>query len=129
MSNTITWQSVPDYDGWGFDSYWKCPEWMQWYYALKAHYGTATAKNIWLKAWGKMDSFEHAANFCRYNADFVAFLKREKIPGLTNFISDTIVNAGKVATNTTTAANTIVKLLPAALIVVGGALLVKELRK
>lgn len=91
-TKAITWDSKPDYDGWGWDSYWSCLDWQKWFIALKNHYGQKQAKQIWLTAADKVDGFEHF-NWCRYNSSFVAFLKENDLMEITNVISRS-ANAG-----------------------------------
>lgn len=43
--------SKPDYDGWGWDSWWTASDWMTWHKALKAQYGIEEANSRFINAW------------------------------------------------------------------------------
>ena len=43
--------STPDYDGWGWDSWWTAQDWITWHKALKAQYGIDEANSRFLNAW------------------------------------------------------------------------------
>ena len=34
-----TWNTAPNYDEWGSDSYWSCADWVQWHKLLKEKFG------------------------------------------------------------------------------------------
>lgn len=48
-----TWNTVPNYDEWGSDTYWSCEDWVQWHKLLKEHFGSERAKYIWEFAYGQ----------------------------------------------------------------------------
>lgn len=99
----ITADSQPDYDGWGPDSYWGCAEWQAWHQVLEQEYGRARAKEMWLTAWEKQGSFDHALNACRYNSDFVSYFMSKGID-IRSFVSAIFTNVTEAAVNTTQAA-------------------------
>jgi len=75
--NPITWDSMPDYDGWFIDSYWDCNDWITWYNELKNHYGDVNAKTVWLNAYHQA-GFGAASYDCRsFNSPFKNFLYQE----------------------------------------------------
>jgi hypothetical protein len=43
--------SKPDFDSWGFDSWWTAQDWLTWHRALKASYGLDEANRIFVTAW------------------------------------------------------------------------------
>lgn len=49
----INWNTVPDYDKWGSDTWWGCQEWVMWHKALVPHFGKKTANDIWDYAFAK----------------------------------------------------------------------------
>jgi hypothetical protein len=71
----ITAASIPDYDGWGPDTYWSCSDWITWHKALVQEYGLENANTIAQEAWNKQDAFEHNYNWCKYNQEFVSYFK------------------------------------------------------
>jgi hypothetical protein len=48
-----TWNTVPNYDEWGNDTYWSCDDWVQYHKLLKDHFGAERAKYIWEFAYGQ----------------------------------------------------------------------------
>jgi hypothetical protein len=48
-----TWNTVPNYDEWGNDTFWSCEDWMQWHKLLKGHFGEEKARYIWNTAYSK----------------------------------------------------------------------------
>ena len=48
-----TWNTVPNYDEWGSDTYWSCEDWIQYHKLLKQHFGEERAKYIWEFAYGQ----------------------------------------------------------------------------
>jgi hypothetical protein len=51
MTYTINADSYPDYDEWGYDDYWKLPEWQTFYDELIKKYGADEGSRRWLDAW------------------------------------------------------------------------------
>jgi hypothetical protein len=94
-ATNITWDSKPDYDGWGWDSFWSCKEWMLWHEALKQYYGQKEANRIWLIAADKVDGFEHF-NVCRYNSTFADFLSKNDLKEASSIFSRTATDAADV---------------------------------
>ena len=89
----ITAESYPDYDGWGFDNYWKCTDWMIWYGKLKEAYGTTEAKLRWKSAWEKQDASASPYLWCLYSDDFYDFVRDNDL-GLSNTLADVTSGAG-----------------------------------
>lgn len=50
-SATITADSKPDYDAFGWDSHWNCDEWVDWWEAMEKKYSAAEADSRWSAAW------------------------------------------------------------------------------
>jgi hypothetical protein len=121
MAVIITADSVPDYDAWGPDNYWSCEDWIAWHKALKDKYGKATADTTWQTAWNKQDSWEHNYNWCKYGADFNAYVNAEKLSA-THLLSDVIAGGTRIGGNVIGAAegatNTVRWIIPALIIIV-----------
>ncbi len=98
----ITWESQPDYDGWGWDTYWGCEEWMAWHKELKRKYGSEKANYLWKSAWDKQGSFDAPLNSCRYNTTFVNYFLNEGID-IRSFISALFTNSTETLVNATDA--------------------------
>jgi len=99
----ITYQSEPDFDAWGPDTYWKCAEWKQWHEALVRKYGVKKAGEIWVVAWNKQGTFDYALNWCKYDTVFVNYLLQNGID-IRSFVSAIFTNVAETAVNTTEAA-------------------------
>lgn len=95
---SITWQSKPDYDGWGADRYWSCADWMIWFDRLEEKYGSAEAKLLWKSAWDKQDSWESNVNWCKYEPMFNKFLKENEL-GSSNLVADAALGLGALGTS------------------------------
>ena len=62
--------AVPDFDGWGLDSYWDSNDWMVWHIALIEEYGEPVANDMWVDSWNSVSGFD-AIGDVRY--DWIAF--------------------------------------------------------
>jgi hypothetical protein len=51
MTYTITADSYPDYDDWGYDDYWSITDWQTFYDKLIQKYGADEGSRRWLDAW------------------------------------------------------------------------------
>ena len=93
----ITADSQPDYDAWGWDT-WGCPEWITWHQKLKQRHGLVKANQVWLQAWSKQGSWEHAFNWCKYNSSFTSYFKKQGIE-TGHLLSKVLVSAENVVEN------------------------------
>lgn len=121
----ITAQSTPDYDEWGFDSYWSCSDWITWHQELVKVHGPILANRIAQEAWDKQDFFEHNRSWCKYDQDFVKYFKSVGLGGDQSFTSmayETAYNIGNAGVNASETVQNIAellkKMLPIILIVV-----------
>lgn len=73
IGETITAQSVPQYDPWGAGSGWGCEEWKQWHIALARYYGLDQANLLFKQAWDAQGTFDTAYNWCKYNRTWVNY--------------------------------------------------------
>tara|TARA_R110002020_G_scaffold242113_4_gene455421 strand:+ start:944 stop:1357 length:414 start_codon:yes stop_codon:yes gene_type:complete len=78
MNGVITWQSTPDYDEWGYDSFWSCADWITWYKELKNHYPTDQAKQKFVTGWNGSDSYGHET-VCLLDPDFANYFRSQGI--------------------------------------------------
>lgn len=78
-AGTITADTIPDYDEWGWDDYWGCGEWMLWHKANVQEYGRETANTKFIQAWGAQDSFMSPYNWCKYDKDFANYFSQQGI--------------------------------------------------
>lgn len=66
----INWNTAPDYDEWGSDSWWDCQDWIMWHKRLVEHFNKPTAKDIWNYAYAKSGSFSGNLDCRTFNNDF-----------------------------------------------------------
>jgi hypothetical protein len=78
MIGQITYLSDPDLDEWGFDTFWSCENWIQWYEALKDHYTKAEARIKWVNGWNEGDSLGHET-ICLFDPYFANYFKNQGI--------------------------------------------------
>lgn len=98
---TITADSKPDFDDWGWDEYWSCSEWKEWFMALKAKHGKKNAQDMWIKAWQSQGAFSHALDCRSFNEEFKTFLKNQGLwDGAHSFISK-LIAGGTTAVGST----------------------------
>jgi hypothetical protein len=125
----ITWDSKPDYDGWGWDDYWSCADWITWHKELVKKFGKDKANQLWLTAWQQQDPFESNYSWCKYDTAFSNYLKSQGID-VGHLLSKVINTGGNVIENVGEAADSTTKILkwvlPVALIA-GGVLLYNNL--
>lgn len=74
-----TWNTVPDYDEWGADSYWSADHWMQWHKQLKKKFGAERAKYIWEYSYGQGSSFSKHWDYRTFNSEFRKYVAQEKL--------------------------------------------------
>jgi hypothetical protein len=115
LGTLITAESTPDYDGWGWDSYWSKEEWMQWHKALATQHGITQANSLWKEAWFSQGAWEHGFNWYKYDKEFAGYFKNQGIDvgntisnlltTATSAIDKTVDSAGNIVKNTTNAAS------------------------
>ncbi len=97
----ITWNDVPVYDKWGIDDYWSADNWIEWYNALKKHFGKEQARQIWNYAFSRGTFGAAHTNFSSFSPDFIDFVKR-------NQLDDNATWYGQIFKTTTTVVDGIV---------------------
>ena len=108
---TITAESTPVYDGWGFDDHWQCYDWIQWHKAMKRKYGLQKANDRFAEAWNKQSVWDKPYNWCKYDNEFSAYLKEQGMDA-GHVVSKVITGAEDLVDNTSDAAKSISNLLP-----------------
>lgn len=86
----ITWNSVPDYDEWGIDTFWNCNDWINWHKRLSEHFGESTATEIWNYAFSKSTNLSSNLDCNSINTDFRNYVKEHGLKPNTDLISETI---------------------------------------
>lgn len=77
MAAITTWDIAPDYDAWGSDTWWGCPEWIQWHQQLKYKFGSDKANMIWDYAFAKSGNFSGNLDCRTFNAPFREYVRKE----------------------------------------------------
>lgn len=72
---TITADSVPDFDNWGWDDWWDCSDWMRWTQLNVTAYGREVALQKFIQQWGSQDKAMAPYNWCKYHSDFANYYK------------------------------------------------------
>jgi hypothetical protein len=71
----INWNTVPDYDEWGSDTWWNCQDWIMWHKRLVEHFNKETAKDIWNYAYAKSGNLSGNLDCRTFNNDFRKYVK------------------------------------------------------
>ena len=87
---TITADSVPVLDGWGWADYWLITDWMQWHKLVKAKYGLSEANKRFLSAWEKQESDANPVSARTTNENFRTYARE-------NGFFDGLYNTGALA--------------------------------
>jgi hypothetical protein len=75
----IKWNTVPDYDQWGSDSWWDCQDWIMWHKRLVEHFNKPTAKDIWNYAFSKSGNLSGNLDCRTFNNDFRNYVKENDL--------------------------------------------------
>lgn len=71
-----TWNTAPNYDEWGFDSYWNCQDWIQYHQQLKKKFGKEKANYIWNYAYAQGSEFSSHWNCRTTNVKFREYVRK-----------------------------------------------------
>lgn len=137
---TITANSTPVFDEWGFDDYWSAADWMLWFDKLVEKHGKDGGKLLWIKGFTNPDAPWLGAAHGDWldgivgDAVFIDFLKENDlwdsvnsgIMGVwndsTNLVTDgasDVINAGSnLVSSSANTINLISKVLPVIVIIV-----------
>jgi len=74
-----TWNTAPNYDEWGNDSYWNCADWIQYHKLLKEKFGQEKANAIWEYAYSQGTLFAAHSNCRTTDSAFRLYAARENI--------------------------------------------------
>lgn len=148
----IEWNSTPVYDTFNNDWHgvdtWDCSHWKVWHQKLEAHYNsTLQANQIWEPAWNHEDnscwvlgSFGcPKTSNCRYDCDFVKYLKSKELPignlvsntscDLTGVVSNLVGTASNIASGLYNSSSVAATLVPIGLAALGSWWIVKKLKE
>jgi len=111
-NNPLNPDAAPVLDGWGWDNYWNCAEWIQWHRAMKATYGQQTANERLTLAWESQDWTAHNYSWCKYDSSFYDYIKAN-FPDETANVFAAIWHSGtNVVDTVANATDTVKKLAP-----------------
>jgi hypothetical protein len=71
----INWNTVPDYDEWGVDTWWKCQDWIMWHKRLVEHFNKEIAKDLWNYAFAKSGNLSGNLDCRTFNTTFRKYVK------------------------------------------------------
>ena len=80
----INWNTTPDYDQWGIDSFWKCEDWIVYHKKLTEHFGKQTAKEIWDYAFAKSGSLSSNLDCRTFNSSFREYVNKNGLSPYSN---------------------------------------------
>lgn len=72
----ITADSIPDLDGWGWDTYWGCNQWVQWHKANRQKYGLQQANDKFVRFWNQQGFGAHALGCRTIDSPFRKYVRR-----------------------------------------------------
>lgn len=72
-----TWNTAPNYDEWGSDSFWSCADWIQWHKLLKEKFGQEKAKGLWEYAYSQGTAFAAHSNCRTTDSAFRLYVAKE----------------------------------------------------
>ena len=73
--SVTTWNTAPDYDQWGNDTYWSCEDWILWHKLLKEKFGENKAIFMWDYAFAQSENLSSNLNCRTFNSNFRAYVK------------------------------------------------------
>jgi hypothetical protein len=80
----IKWDTVPDYDQWGVDSFWNCEDWIMYHKKLAEHFGKETAKELWNYAYAKSGSLSSNLDCRTFNSSFRDYVNKNGLSPYSN---------------------------------------------
>jgi hypothetical protein len=96
----ITWNSVPDYDTWGIDTFWSCDDWITWHKKLTEHFGKETATEIWNYAFKQSTNLSSNLDCNTINSKFRAYVKQNNLQVYSDLITETVGTSVDIVSGT-----------------------------
>lgn len=101
---TITADSTPVLDSWGWADFWSVYDWMRWHSLNVVKYGRTKANEKFLTYWNAQSVDANPWNWGKYNPDFRAYLKKyDLLPSVTNVVADVVTGTSEVVSGATEA--------------------------
>lgn len=79
MSEIITYNSIPQLDGWGGANYWNCLQWVEWHKANVTELGHEAANQKFIYWWSQQHWDASPYNWCKYNSEFYNYFNNQGI--------------------------------------------------
>jgi len=79
-----TWNTAPDYDQWGIDTWWNCNDWILWHKFLKEKFGQTKANFLWDYAFSQSGSLSGNLDCRTFNSSFRAYVNQNGLQPYAN---------------------------------------------
>lgn len=79
-----TWNTAPDYDQWGIDTYWSCNDWILWHKLLKEKFGQNKANFMWDYSFAQSKSLSSNLDCRTFNSSFRDYVKNNSLNPFAN---------------------------------------------
>ena len=82
--SVTSWNTAPDYDQWGSDTYWNCNDWILWHQFLKAKFGQNKANFLWDYAFSQSGNLSGNLNCRTFNSSFRTYVSKNGLNPFAN---------------------------------------------
>jgi hypothetical protein len=78
------WNTAPDYDQWGADTWWNCNDWILWHKLLKEKFGQNKANFLWDYAFSQSGNLSGNLNCRTFDSSFRTYVKNNGLNPFAN---------------------------------------------
>jgi hypothetical protein len=78
------WNTAPDYDQWGSDTWWNCNDWILWHKLLKEKFGQNKANFLWDYAFSQSGNLSGNLNCRTFDSSFRTYVKNNGLNPFAN---------------------------------------------
>jgi hypothetical protein len=78
------WNTAPDYDQWGADTWWNCNDWILWHKLLKEKFGQNKANFIWDYSFSQSGNLSGNLNCRTFDSSFRTYVKNNGLNPFAN---------------------------------------------
>ena len=82
--SVTTWNTAPDYDQWGSDTWWNCNDWILWHKLLKEKFGQNKANFIWDYSFSQSGNLSGNLNCRTFDSSFRTYVKNNGLNPFAN---------------------------------------------
>ena len=102
------WNTAPDYDQWGSDTWWDCNDWVLWHKLLKEKFGQNKANFLWDYAFSQSGSLSGNLDCRTFNSSFRTYVRQNGLKPYANagIFAPILQGAGTIQDVTGTAIDT-----------------------